>query len=99
EGGAVGSADTWSAPPANPVWLELTGEIRAGFAPTRPIESGQCQRIMTGAMLPEGADAVVPVEELGPGEDDTRASILKGAAPGSNVRDAGADVRAGDVVL
>jgi molybdopterin molybdotransferase len=54
---------------------------------------------MTGAMLPEGADAIVPIEDLELDQDGRAARIATPVAPGQNVRDAGADVRIGEAVL
>ena len=101
DGVAVRSADTAAAAAATPVTLAVAGEIPAGTAPSRPLAAGQCAWIMTGAMLPDGADAVVPVEELetlSAGSDE-RVRLGTPAAPRQNVREAGADARSGEVVL
>jgi molybdopterin molybdotransferase len=78
------------------VTLPVAGDIPAGAAPGR-LEPGTAQRIMTGAPVPQGADAVVEVEAT----DGGTASVLIRAArePGSFVREAGSDVRAGQEVL
>lgn len=81
-----------------PVELRITGEIRAGQRPATSVSPGTCIRIMTGAPFPEGADAVVPVEETAPGEAG-KVRILRRVAPGTHVRAAGGDVRRGDTVL
>lgn len=76
--------------------LQLVGESRAGAPFGGTVGAGQAVRISTGAALPDGADAVVPVEraeELG-GE-----RVAASGAAGDNVRGAGEDLRAGHVVL
>lgn len=77
----------------------ILGEREAGqleIEAVRVIE-GTCLRIMTGAPLPEGADAVLPVEEAE--EQDGRMIPQRSVRPGENVRPIGADVRAGSVIL
>jgi len=99
DGVGVRSVDLAEATAARPVTLEITDEIPAGHAPAKPLARGECQWVMTGAMLPEGADAIVPIEELEVDEGGRSARIGTPVAPGQNVRDAGADVRAGAAVL
>jgi molybdopterin molybdotransferase len=93
--------------------LELTGESRAGHPATGPVEPGAAIRISTGAVMPDGATAVVPVEwsepvgetgVCGAGGDARRDPgpprvRVSASAPGDNVRRAGEDVRAGRAVL
>ena len=102
DGYAVRAGDTAGASPQTPVVLPVTGDIPAGAAP-QPLAAGTAQRIMTGAMLPEGADAVVKVEDTdqapGPRPLPERVELRAGARPGLNVRRAGEDVRAGDPVM
>ena len=102
DGYAVRAGDTAGASPQTPVVLPVTGDIPAGAAP-QPLAAGTAQRIMTGAMLPEGADAVVKVEDTdqapGPLPLPERVELRAGARPGLNVRRAGEDVRAGDPVM
>jgi molybdopterin molybdotransferase len=97
DGYAVQSGDTASATPGHPALLEVAGEVAAGYVSDAAVRPGVAVRIMTGAPLPPGADAVVKVE-------DTEArggqvAVLAAAPPGQYVRPAGEDVRAGDVVL
>jgi len=82
-------------------WLALGETVPAGHAPLHPLESGTAARIMTGAMLPIGADAVVPYEqaELAAGIAGERVRARESVLPGQNVRDAGRDLAAGDVAL
>lgn len=75
-----------------------TGEvIAAGHTPTRALQPGEAARIMTGAMLPDGADTVVPFEDADAHGDGVRAT--RAFAPGDNVRAAGADVRQGETLF
>ena len=95
DGYAVRSADC--ARP--PVTLRVMEEVPAGAVPTRPVESGTCVKIMTGAPLPDGADAVVPVEQAR--RDGDRVTLSPPAPPtaGAAVLARGAAVRAGDVLV
>lgn len=77
--------------------LTVVGESRAGAPAEREAGDGEAIRISTGAALPAGADAVVPVERTQ--EADGRVSVDGPVAPGDNVRGAGEDLRAGEVVL
>jgi molybdenum cofactor synthesis domain-containing protein len=100
DGYAVRAVDVTAADPAVPgsaVTLPVVGEVAAGGVATRPVGSAEAVRIMTGAMLPEGADAIVKVEDTDGGTETVR--IHTGVSAGSSVRPAGEDVRAGDLVL
>ncbi len=105
DGYAVRSADVLPASKYNPVLLPVNGYIAAGDVPTAPVEQGTAMRIMTGAPVPEGADAVVPFEDT---DEETRQQngnviseigIQHSAEPGDNIRPAGEDVRSGDTVV
>lgn len=102
DGYAVRARDTESAVPQAPVILPVAGDVPAGTAPA-PLVPGTAQRIMTGAMLPENADAVVKVEDTdqapGPHPPPAEVGIRVAARPGLNVRQAGEDVGIGDSVL
>ena len=102
DGYAVRAKDTTGACPQTPVVLPVSGDVPAGAAP-RPLVEGTAQRIMTGAMLPEGADAVVKVEDTdqapGPHPIPERVEIRAAATTGLSVRRAGEDVVAGDPVM
>lgn len=109
DGYAVRAADVATAAADQPVTLTVIEDIPAGRAPQQHLGTGQAARIMTGAMLPSGADAIVPVEQTaggGRGFRDDRAlvlpaevSILKGSSAGDYVRPVGEDIRGGQVVL
>ncbi|TME83729.1 MAG: molybdopterin molybdotransferase MoeA [Chloroflexi bacterium] len=96
DGYAVRAADTRSASATKPVHLEVLGEIRAGIAPSISVRPSTALRIMTGAVMPEGADAVVRVEDTV--ERDGRVEIRVGVEPDTSVRHAGSDIRRGDTV-
>jgi molybdopterin molybdotransferase len=97
DGYAVRAADTADAAPAGPVTLRVIADLPAGYLPDRPVGPGEAVRIMTGAPLPSGADAIVRVEDTEPGPGTV---LLRAPSrPGRDVRLAGEDVRAGDLVL
>ena len=97
DGYAVRAGDTISAGPEAPIGLAVVGELPAGRAPTRPVGEGEAIRIMTGAPMPDGADAVVMVEYTERDGDTVR--VLHAARPGDHVRPAGGDLAAGDPVF
>lgn len=82
---------------AVPVVLPVAEDVPAGRTDTPPLAPGTVHRIMTGAPLPEGADAIVPVEATDAGTE--RVELRVAPEPGAFVRDAGEDVAAGEVVL
>ncbi len=102
DGFAVRAADVQSVP----MRLPLVMDIPAGVSPPRALQPGEAARIMTGAPLPEGADAVVPVED-----SDQHFGVSEGAAlppfvtllqptrAGAYVRPAGEDVQPGRIVI
>ena len=101
DGYAVRSADLAAASAAAPVGLPVSEVVRAGAPPSRALARGTVARIMTGAMLPAGADAVVPFEDCErldrePGE---RARFAAPIRPGTNVRPAGADLAGGAIAV
>jgi molybdopterin molybdotransferase len=91
DGYAVRAADT-------PGQLRIVGDLPAGRAPTIAVGPGEAIRIMTGAPMPGGADAVVMVERTRPGSDRDQV-IVEAAKLGEHVRAAGGDVEAGVVVF
>ena len=93
DGYAVRTADTAGVP----VELEVVGEIPAGSSSARGFAKGQTVAIMTGAPLPDGADGVVPVEDVERLQSVVR--VLRASAPGRFIARRGSDVRAGEVVL
>ena len=98
DGYAVRAADTAGAAPGAPVVLEVVGDLPAGKAPDMAVGPGQAIRIMTGAPMPPGADAIVMVERTAP-SGDRGVAIEKEAQPGDHVRAVGGDLHAGQVVF
>jgi molybdopterin molybdotransferase len=100
DGYAVRAADTAGATRDTPVRLRVVGDLPAGHAPTVAVGTGEAIRIMTGAPMPEGADAVVIVEvtERAGGAEDA-VDVLEPTGPGDHVRHPGGDVQAGEVVF
>lgn len=94
DGFAVNSADLSDATVA----LQIVEEIKAGDMPTVALKSGQCSRIMTGAPLPQGADAVIRVEDTQQISTDAVKFALSVQA-GNDVRLRGENMKTGDVVL
>jgi molybdenum cofactor synthesis domain-containing protein len=98
DGYAVRAADTAGASPSSPVGLRVVGELPAGQAPDVPVGPGEAIRIMTGAPMPEGADAVVMVERTAPdGADGVRIEVE--VSVGQHLRSAGGDLAAGAVAF
>jgi molybdopterin molybdotransferase len=97
DGYAVRAAEVAAASAAAPVRLPVDGESRAGAAPTSVLAPATAMRIMTGAPLPHGADAVVRYEDTDSGRDAV--SITVAVKPGENVRASGEDMRSGEQVL
>ena len=97
DGYAVRAAELAGAGPDSPVVLPVAGDVAAGDTTRHVLEPGQVLRIMTGAPMPEGADAVVPVELSDGGSE--RVALHVAPEAGRSVRRRGEDVRAGDVVL
>jgi molybdopterin molybdotransferase len=94
DGYALRSADLG----AIPATLEIIEDIKAGDMPTKTLASGQCARIMTGAPMPQGADAVIRVEDT-EAKPDNRVQINQAAKPGNDIRRLGENMRNGEVVL
>jgi molybdopterin molybdotransferase len=90
DGYAVRSADT-------PGVLPIAARIAAGRPAPRELRPGEAMAIATGGVVPEGADAVIPVEYVV--EHDNDVEIAEPVAPGTNVRPRGGDLRAGETVV
>ena len=105
DGYAVQANDTLEASPERPARLEVVGDIPAGAQALPNITQGRAARITTGAPLPQGADAVVPVEHTSEPQDmsgsrlQAQVDILQPARVGEYVRAPGGDVAAGTVAL
>ena len=97
DGYAVRAADTDRATAGSPVRLTVVGELPAGRAPTVAVGPGEAIRIMTGAPIPDGADAIVMVEDTS--VDGDAVLVGRAAGPGDHIRPAGGDLEAGAVVF
>ena len=94
DGYAVRSADLANVP----VTFEIIEDIKAGDMPVKTVQAGQCTRIMTGAPVPEGADAVIRVEDT-ESVSDKKVQINVAVKSGNDIRLKGEGMRNGDVVL
>jgi molybdopterin molybdotransferase len=97
DGYAIRAEDVVGASQDNPITLPVVGEIAAGSARPFAISAGTAVKIMTGAPIPRGADAVIPFEKTDHG--NARVAIYDTALPGACIRPQGADVKVGDRVL
>lgn len=97
DGFAVRSADTGAAASTRPVQLTVVHHIAAGSGQAPAIQSGESARIMTGAPLPSGADAVAPFEDVS--ESEGQVSLRAPVRQGACVRPAGQDMVEGQEVL
>ncbi|MCQ3809541.1 MAG: molybdopterin molybdotransferase MoeA [Acidimicrobiia bacterium] len=95
DGFAVRSADVADAP----VTLAIAGTIAAGAAPDVAVGPGQAVRIMTGAVIPPGSDAVVMVELTETSADGTMVTVAQSVPPGNHIRRAGEDLTVGQTVF
>jgi molybdopterin molybdotransferase len=94
DGYALRSADLASVPAI----LEIIEDIKAGDLPSKTLVPGQCARIMTGAPMPQGADAVIRVEDT-EAKPDNQVQINQPVKPGNDIRRLGENMRNGEVVL
>ena len=114
DGYAIVAADTRTATETSPVELRVVGDVAAGATPSGSVTSGNTIRIATGGRLPDGADAVVPVEATTPldaggrpglrGRDATgpvpaAIQVHEAIAVGGSVRAAGSDIEAGATLI
>lgn len=112
DGYALRSDDVAGASATNPIVLPVIATVAAGDAPGTLAQPGAAVRIMTGAPIPDGADAVVPFEDTDETERSVEGSegvsstvnsmeigIRLAAEPGENIRPAGEDIQRGEVVL
>jgi len=104
DGFAINARDVFGASETNPAYLDCTDTLSIDTIPKMNIAPGECIRISTGGLLPEGADAVVMVEhtqEVGESMNGLGITIeiRKSIAPGENVMQRGEDARTGQIAL
>jgi molybdopterin molybdotransferase len=97
DGYAVRVADVASAAEQTPVRLPVVGDVAAGSPSPYSVQQGMSVRIMTGAPIPAGAEAVVPIEWTDRGLAEV--TVRRAPEAGAHIRRRGEDVKAGDVVL
>jgi molybdenum cofactor synthesis domain-containing protein len=97
DGYAVKAADTSGADEKEPVRLKVCGVVNIGEPPRVTVSAGEAAEIVTGAPIPEGADAVVMVEDTEKTGDGVR--VFTAATQGENVMKKGADIKRGETVL
>ena len=97
DGYAVRAIDTRDASPESPVTLQVVGDVAAGAKSRSGMGPGLAMRIMTGAPVPAGADAIVPLEQTDGGV--AKVAVLEPARTGSHIRRAGEDLTAGSSAL
>ncbi|MEN8171243.1 MAG: gephyrin-like molybdotransferase Glp [Chloroflexota bacterium] len=105
DGFAIRSADVKTASVNSPITLDVVADIPAGDSKWHSLEPGEAIRIMTGAMMPAGADAVVMVENTDYGERlagtplPKQVKVMQKIIPGANIRPKGQDINVGDEVF
>lgn len=97
DGYALRAADTRGATPKKPVWFKIIEEIPAGKIPRKKLRSKEAARIMTGAIIPGGADAVIRQENTR--REGNLVAVLTPVARKTDIRFAGEDVRKGKLVI
>ena len=97
DGYALRAADTKGATPKKPVWFKIIEEIPAGKIPRKKLRSKEAARIMTGAIIPGGADAVIRQENTR--REGNLVAVLTPVARKTDIRFAGEDVRKGELVI
>ncbi len=98
DGYAIDSKESVKAAENTPVEFLIQDKIPAGSFPTGSLQKGAAVRIMTGAPVPPGADAVI-MQEFTISENHQKIKVLKDAKPGENIRRKGEDVKKGDLLL
>ncbi len=97
DGYAVRAEDTFGAEENRPVMLSICGTVRTGHLPKVKVGKKQAAEIFTGAPIPEGADAVVMIEDTQRESDQIR--VFKATPRNGNVMKAGSDIKKGETVL
>ena len=97
DGYAVKAKDTFGAGQFKPKIFKIIGELHAGENSGKKIKSGECIQISTGAVMPEGADSVMMVEDTE--REGSEVKFFKSVTPGANIGKMGEDIKEGAVVL
>ena len=96
DGFAVRSSDTHEASQQTPVSLKNIGSSAAGSPSSLKLKPGECIQCMTGAKIPNGADAVIMVEQTSGYSDNEMIEIMADVYPGKNIRLKGEEIKKGD---
>ena len=99
DGFAVRAADTNGTSKEKPVTLKMVSVISAGSPSDITLKIGECAQCMTGAKIPDGADAVIMVEDTSGFTDDDSVNIYLEAHPEKNIRKMGEEIREGEVLI
>lgn len=101
DGYAVRAADLLKASAGDPVTFEVIESLPAGVAPRFPIGPGQASRVMTGGMVPEGADAVVMLEMTKSEQQQGQSFVIisKSVPSGHNIGETGSEMKEGELLL
>jgi len=101
DGFAINTSETQKASKANPIELEITGTIFAGQSPPKTHLPFSSYEIMTGAIVPNGFDSVIPVEQVHTIDRDGKRYLIidEEVSESRNIRQAGEDFKAGDMIL
>jgi putative molybdopterin biosynthesis protein len=97
DGYALISDETFGAEEDKPALLRNVGEVCIGTKPNITVKKGECAKISTGAMVPNGADSVVMIEYTE--EDKAQVKVYRPTSPGENITKVGIDLKTGEVVL
>ena len=97
DGYAVKAEDTFEADENKPATLRVSGVVSVGEQPQVKVGKGEAAEIVTGAPIPEGADAVVMVEDTEREDDESR--VFSPVTPNENIMKRGSDIKKGEVVL
>lgn len=99
DGYAIRASDSYGATPSLPAYVRVVGKVNMGEISSLVLERGQAAEIATGAMLPQGADAVVMIEQTQRVPNSDEIELLHAVAPNENLVQVGEDVRQGSPIL
>ena len=99
DGFAVRSRDTKGASPENPVTLTMVSISSAGTPSNVSLNPGECIQCMTGAKIPDGADAIIMVEDSSGFSDSGTVQIMIEAIPGKHIRNMGEEIKEGEILI